>query len=444
MVKIAIEGCCHGSLNQIYSHLNSKKIDLLLICGDFQAIRNKSDFKSLNVPLKYQQMGDFHEYYSGLKTAPITTIFIGGNHECSTYLKELKYGGWVAQNIYYLGSFGSLYYKGLQICGYSGIFNYGNFIKSDLNLNYDEVFKLPLNQDSIRSIYHVNLKNFIKMCLINDKVDIILSHDWPVGIEKFGNKVELLKRKPFFKKDIELGRLGSPLNKFLIHYLKPKFWFSGHLHVKFEATIKNQNNNNNNNKEEISLDMDSDDDQEIEFESINYENGNKRVKLSEELIMKRKKPNSNTHFLALDKVGNNRQFINIKEIQSSKLNHPSMNDSDLYYSKRAIIINKVVESYFNEHKDRIKQLDLREIIKNPYKLTLVSELQVKVEEEIKSLELKDDDLKILDNFKVVAPPTSDNDISDLKYYKNNQTDEYCDKFNIPNIDIDKLNENVRN
>jgi lariat debranching enzyme len=41
-VQIAIEGCCHGELDQIYNTIQhiertkNTKIDLLLICGDFQ------------------------------------------------------------------------------------------------------------------------------------------------------------------------------------------------------------------------------------------------------------------------------------------------------------------------------------------------------------------------------------------------------------------------
>ena len=31
----------------------------------------------------------FYKYYSGEKTAPVLTIFIGGNHEASNYLWEL-------------------------------------------------------------------------------------------------------------------------------------------------------------------------------------------------------------------------------------------------------------------------------------------------------------------------------------------------------------------
>ncbi len=43
-MQIAIEGCCHGDLDKIYStlqYLESRqrtKIDLLICCGDFQVI----------------------------------------------------------------------------------------------------------------------------------------------------------------------------------------------------------------------------------------------------------------------------------------------------------------------------------------------------------------------------------------------------------------------
>lgn len=50
-LKIAIEGCCHGELNDIYNSIpDIESLDLLLICGDFQSLRNKCDLQSLNVP----------------------------------------------------------------------------------------------------------------------------------------------------------------------------------------------------------------------------------------------------------------------------------------------------------------------------------------------------------------------------------------------------------
>jgi hypothetical protein len=83
-MRIAIEGCCHGALDKIYSSLSNimkrdgKPIDLLLICGDFQSIRNANDLSSMSVPDKFKEIGNFYEYYSGIKKALVPTIFIGG------------------------------------------------------------------------------------------------------------------------------------------------------------------------------------------------------------------------------------------------------------------------------------------------------------------------------------------------------------------------------
>ena len=64
-MKIAIEGCCHGALDKIYetlAHLQAKEgltVDLLICCGDFQAIRNESDMVCMAVPQKYRTMQTF-------------------------------------------------------------------------------------------------------------------------------------------------------------------------------------------------------------------------------------------------------------------------------------------------------------------------------------------------------------------------------------------------
>ncbi len=66
-MKIAVEGCCHGELDKIYETLgylekaNNIKVDLLLICGDFQAVRNRSDLQAMAVPPKYQKMNTFYK-----------------------------------------------------------------------------------------------------------------------------------------------------------------------------------------------------------------------------------------------------------------------------------------------------------------------------------------------------------------------------------------------
>ena len=94
-MKVAVEGCCHGELDAIYAslarleHDKSEKVDLLLVGGDFQSIRNNADLSCIAMPEKYRRLGDFAAYYNGTKKAPVLTIFIGGNHEASNYLSEL-------------------------------------------------------------------------------------------------------------------------------------------------------------------------------------------------------------------------------------------------------------------------------------------------------------------------------------------------------------------
>jgi lariat debranching enzyme len=71
----------------------------------------------------HRQLASFHSYYNGEKVAPVTTIFVGGNHEASNYLQDLYYGGWVAPNIYFMGFSGVVNFGGVRIGGLTGIYN---------------------------------------------------------------------------------------------------------------------------------------------------------------------------------------------------------------------------------------------------------------------------------------------------------------------------------
>ena len=261
---VAVQGCSHGELDSIYDALEayrvgklsncddpnnqSASIDVLLCCGDVQTLRNTDDFHSLNVPQKYKRIGDFHAYYSGQKVAPILTIMIGGNHEASNYLQELHYGGWVAPNIYYLGAAGvinvckktsSSSVSSLRIGGVSGIYSPHHY-----KLGRFEV--PPYGQSELRSVYHtreVEVKRLEALASMNERpIDVFISHDWPRGIYHHGNVNQLLKKKPFFQKEVQDNSLGSPSNEQLLHLLRPLYWFSAHLHVKFSAEVKHRSN----------------------------------------------------------------------------------------------------------------------------------------------------------------------------------------------------------
>ncbi|KAH7336316.1 lariat debranching enzyme, C-terminal domain-containing protein [Rhexocercosporidium sp. MPI-PUGE-AT-0058] len=283
-LRIAVEGCGHGTLDAIYASVGSAceargwdGVDLLIIGGDFQSVRNASDLTVMSCPVKYREIGDFHAYYSGTTKAPYLTIFVGGNHEASSHLWELFYGGWVAPNIYYMGAANVVRVGGVRIAGMSGIWKGYNFNKSHHE-------RLPYSQDDVKSIYHVREIDTRKLLQLRTQVDIGISHDWPRAIEKSGNAKALWRMKPDFEQESKDGTLGNQAATFVMDRLRPPYWFSAHMHCKFAATktYDNAPKSSNlpvaapppvsgptvqsaaptvtHNSDEIDLDMDDDDD----------------------------------------------------------------------------------------------------------------------------------------------------------------------------------------
>ena len=258
---VAVQGCSHGELDSIYDAVlayrernlsrgdqdntsHSGDVDALLCCGDVQTLRTPSDFHALNVPPKYRALGDFHAYYSGAKVAPILTVFVGGNHESSNYLQELHYGGWVAPNVYYLGAAGAVNLckrvvgpdgntcvASIRIGGLSGIYNGRHYRMG----RYESP---PYNNDELRSVYHTRRVDVVRMKALRDRpTDVMISHDWPRGVHRYGDEADLVRRKPFFRDEVGSNTLGSEANEELLHALRPCHWFAAHLHVKFEAEV---------------------------------------------------------------------------------------------------------------------------------------------------------------------------------------------------------------
>lgn len=184
--------------------------------------------KCMSMPEKFLSMGSFYKYYSGEKVAPIPTLFIHGNHECVNYLKELYFGGWVAPNIYYMGYSGVINFGGVRIGGLSGIY-------SDHDYRKGHCERPPYRGGAGKSAYHVREYEVFKLSQIKEPMDICLSHDWPTGIYHYGDKQRLIQKKPFFEAEIARDELGSVAAQFVMLRLKPRYWFSAHLHVKFAA-----------------------------------------------------------------------------------------------------------------------------------------------------------------------------------------------------------------
>lgn len=317
------------------------------------------------MPEKYYDMADFHEYYSGSRTAPCLTIFIGGNHEASNHMWELYYGGWAAPNIYYMGAANVVRLGPLRIAGMSGIWKGYDYRKAHFE-------RLPYNDKDVRSIYHVRELDVRKLLQIRSQVDIGLSHDWPNGMEWKGDHEQLFRFKPYFREDAQSGKLGNIAATNVLEHLRPAHWFSAHMHARYtavwehakaqtddgtEAVTKSPSKPTN--EDEIDLDMDDgapaeapkndaeidldiDDDDEpakpVVEASTSASIDTKPEEVPEDvraLLPKAfaKQPrreekvllpfpaeitNKTTHFLALDKCLPNRHFLQLLEIEPHK------------------------------------------------------------------------------------------------------------------------------
>ncbi|XP_053205206.1 lariat debranching enzyme A-like [Panonychus citri] len=384
-MKVAVVGCLHGELDQIYQEVtelenrNKYKIDLLVICGDFQSVRNENDLKCIAMPPKYRKLGCFHKYYSGEKIAPFLTIFIGGNHEASNYLITLPYGGWVAPNIFYMGYSNVIRYKGLRIGGISGIFNHHH-------RHCGHFERLPMSEDTKRSAYHTRHLEAFRFMSIKKPLDIFISHEWPTNVVHYGNLNYLLRVKPWFSADIQSGKLGSPMLDALMSHLKPSRWFAAHLHVRYEAHIR-------------------------------FDDGKE------------------TKFLALDKPLPRRKYLEIVDIETSNslTDDDFVNDDNLYYDKEWLSVLRVTDEYLSIEE---KPTNLVPELYTPPRLDMEKEL-ISVEERFKGC------YKIEKSFSQNEPVTEngDSDPERIRNFTNEQTETFCAKLGIRDPMSMILNEN---
>lgn len=380
------------------------------------------DLNVVSMPKKYRQMGDFHKYYSGARKAPYLTIFIGGNHEASNYLWELYYGGWAAPNIYYMGAANVVRLGPLRIAALSGIWK-----GYDYNKPHHE--RLPYNDDDIKSIYHVREVDVRKLLQIRGQVDIGLSHDWPRGVENFGNQEQLFRFKPFLRDDASAGTLGSVAAKAVLERLRPAWWFSAHLHAKYtalwhhagdglgsEEDLPPTNLNIVKNPDEIDLDLDEDD-----MDGVESSTQTATPSTSWPLIST---TNKETLFLALDKCLPKKHFLQLIELEPL---HPApfQRPLALEYDKEWLAITRVFAVETTPGEPAPKDKD------EAYYRRLILEEMDWVDKNL----MKAGKMIIPEDFQITAPVFEDNpDLENVEpqEYTNAHTQAFCDLIQIKN------------
>ena len=93
------------------------------------------------------------------------TLFIGGNHEASNLLRDLYYGGYVAENIYFLGYSNIIKVtKGehsLRIGGISGIEKSHDAVRG-----YHEEWPYVNREKNLTSMYHIRTFEVAKLSTV--------------------------------------------------------------------------------------------------------------------------------------------------------------------------------------------------------------------------------------------------------------------------------------
>ena len=140
----------------------------------------------MKCPEKFKRLGGFAKYFSREKRAPFLTIFVGGNHEASNLLRELYFGGYVAENIFFLGYSSVVNVsKGphtLRIAGISGIEK-----SHDATKGYIEEYPYVHQYKNLTSMYHIREYEIAKLASLSTPVDFMLSHEWPTLATSHGS-----------------------------------------------------------------------------------------------------------------------------------------------------------------------------------------------------------------------------------------------------------------
>jgi len=355
------------------------------------------------------------------------------------------HGGWLAPNIFFLGFSGCVEVNGLRIAGSSGIFN-----SRDYSLGHFE--RLPFDSSQLRSIYHTRQYDVLKLSLLAPP-HVFLSHDWPQGIEHHGDLNALLRCKSFFKSDIQKGQLGSPPMMELLRRLRPTWWFSAHLHVKYKALYEHRNESetgpstamtqdrdfneaNDRNPDEILIGSDTDEvdgllsqnpdeiaiDDEFE-ESAKKDDRDGAAESQPRTLHQHHLIVAQTQFLALDKCLPRRQFLEVVDMPD--LDQASTSEPQLCFNKRWLAISRALHPFLSTSKyatpppsfDTARQLVEQEL--------------AWVEQNVKEL-----DIRTMQTFWATAPNPLPEQGKGRKqqppWYTNPQTEAFCQLLQIPN------------
>lgn len=208
-------GDTHGEEEVAYAEArewerrNKKRIHAVLFPGDLDTIVREE------APDAIRSM--VADYYYGSKKAPYMTFFVAGNTDEWGVLRWFPGGGFIAQNMFFLGRSGYADFMGIRIAGLSGIYNkreYENSLPKEPNF---------LPWQCYRRNEVENLKAW--------HPDIVVLHEW---VNPDSGKL-CKEGDAHFRELCKMKK--TPLRE-VIETIQPKYVFMGHKHDLYvEGTI---------------------------------------------------------------------------------------------------------------------------------------------------------------------------------------------------------------
>ena len=147
-----------------------------------------------------------------------------------------------------------------------------------------------------------------KLLSVSGDVEVCLSHDWPAWLELFGDCEGLYASKPPFYESAKKDGLGSKPATQLLDHLRPAYWFSGHMHVRFDATVQHQEGTIDETIRKLGV-------SETLRSELPVFDKRYKAALTPATPGVEKSKNATTSFLALGKVGQNSDtYLNLLEL----------------------------------------------------------------------------------------------------------------------------------
>jgi len=229
----AAVGDVHGEMHAMVSLAESweaqsgLRISFVLQTGDFEPHRHETDLQTMAAPSKHKRVGDFPDFAAGSSSFPWPVYFIGGNHDPYGFLDQHPQGAQIAHNCHYLGRVALTVLSGLRVVSLTGIYR-----EKDYSGKRPPVDSLGTISNKVFASFN---ETDIDAALSYDHADVLVMHDWPADIvhPEDLSKVQAQCRR------LRFAHLGNQYSRLLVGLLNPQLVLCGHMHIPYEAQIRN-------------------------------------------------------------------------------------------------------------------------------------------------------------------------------------------------------------